>query len=85
LKIDRSFVAGVGVSSQDRACVKAIVDLARGLCLDVVAEGIEDAAQLHELVGLGCDLGQGYHLYRPVPAVDLRHLVGRRDLAPATG
>jgi diguanylate cyclase (GGDEF)-like protein len=85
LKIDRSFVAGVCASSQDRACVKAIVDLARGLCLDVVAEGIEDAAQLHELVGLGCDLGQGYHLYRPVPAVDLRHLVGRRDLAPATG
>jgi diguanylate cyclase (GGDEF)-like protein len=74
LKIDRTFVAGLGESTEDLACVRAIVDLARGLRLSVVAEGIEDADQLRELVGMGCLLGQGFHLYRPMPAADLRHL-----------
>ncbi|HKT03156.1 MAG TPA: EAL domain-containing protein [Rugosimonospora sp.] len=80
LKIDRAFVAGVCESSEGRALVQAVIDLARALRLQVVAEGIEDAQQRDELVRMGCLLGQGYHLYRPMPTTDLRHLVGTRVL-----
>jgi diguanylate cyclase (GGDEF)-like protein len=75
LKIDRAFVAGMCDSGEDRACVKAIIDLARGLRLDVVAEGIDDVDQLRDLVGMGCLRGQGDYLHRPMPAADLRLLV----------
>jgi diguanylate cyclase (GGDEF)-like protein len=75
LKIDRTFVAGVCESTEGRAVVQAVVDLARALSLQVVAEGIEDAQQRQELIGMGCRLGQGYHLYRPMPADELRRLV----------
>ncbi|HEU5110434.1 MAG TPA: EAL domain-containing protein [Micromonosporaceae bacterium] len=66
VKIDRAFVAGLSRSDEDRAVVTAIIELARALCLQVVAEGIEDAAQLRTLRRLGCDLGQGYYLHRPM-------------------
>ena len=66
VKIDRAFVAGLSRSSEDRAVVTAVIELARALCLQVVAEGIEDAEQLRALVRLGCDLGQGYYLHRPM-------------------
>jgi len=83
LKIARTFVAGVCESSEDRACVKAIIDLARGLRLDVVADGIEAVDQLRDLVGMGCLLGQGNHLHRPLPSTELRHLVhGRPEEEP---
>jgi diguanylate cyclase (GGDEF)-like protein len=75
LKIDRTFVAGVCESTEGRAMVQAVVDLARALRLQVVAEGIEDADQRQALIELGCGLGQGYHLYRPMPAEELRRLV----------
>jgi diguanylate cyclase (GGDEF)-like protein len=76
LKIDRTFVAGVCESSEGKAVVQAVIDLARALRLQVVAEGIEDARQREELLGMGCLLGQGFHLYRPMPAEELRQLVG---------
>jgi diguanylate cyclase (GGDEF)-like protein len=66
VKIDRAFVAGVNRSTEDRAVVKAIIQLGRALHLEVVAEGIENGAQLRALRRLGCHLGQGYHLYRPL-------------------
>ncbi|WP_229074984.1 bifunctional diguanylate cyclase/phosphodiesterase [Actinoplanes sp. DH11] len=66
VKIDRSFVSGVTTSAQDNALVRAVVDLGRALRLEVVAEGIEDAEQLQALVRMECDLGQGYHLHRPM-------------------
>jgi diguanylate cyclase (GGDEF)-like protein len=75
LKIDRTFVARVGNSSEDRAVVKAIIDLARALRLQVVAEGVEHADQRYDLLSMGCQLGQGYHLHRPMPAADLRALL----------
>jgi EAL domain-containing protein (putative c-di-GMP-specific phosphodiesterase class I) len=68
LKIDRTFVDGVGVDPDDTAIVRSVIGLARTLRLDVVAEGIEDAAQVGELLRLGCDRGQGFHLARPAPA-----------------
>jgi EAL domain-containing protein (putative c-di-GMP-specific phosphodiesterase class I) len=78
LKIDRAFVAGVCESTEGRAVVKVVIDLAHALHLHVVAEGIEDARQLELLVSMGCLLGQGYHLYRPMRTADLRHLVHDR-------
>ena len=67
LKIDRSFVSGVGDGSQDSVLTEAIVMLARTLQLKVVAERIEQPAQLAFLRELGCDLGQGYYFARPLP------------------
>ena len=67
LKIDRSFVRGLGRNSADRAIVKGVIDLAHALGLQVVAEGIEDREHLVELRALGCDLAQGFHFARPLP------------------
>jgi diguanylate cyclase (GGDEF)-like protein len=68
LKIDRSFVAGVGRDREDDAIVDMILSLAKALDLHVVAEGVETAAQRDQLNRLGCDYLQGYHLGRPVDA-----------------
>lgn len=68
LKIDRGFVRDLAEDSEDAAIVSAIVALGRTLNLQVVAEGVETAAQRSFLAGLGCDALQGYLLGRPVPA-----------------
>jgi diguanylate cyclase len=60
LKIDRSFVAGVGRRSDSSAIAAAIVSLAHALRLKTVAEGIEQPEQLHWLTAIGCEFGQGY-------------------------
>ncbi len=78
LKVDRTFVADVCESSEDRAVVQAVIDLARALSLEVVAEGIEGSRQQRALVGMGCTLGQGYHLCRPLGSADCRRLVKDR-------
>ncbi|MCV2395388.1 EAL domain-containing protein [Actinotalea sp. M2MS4P-6] len=67
LKIDRSFVQGLGKASEHDEVVKALVALARALDLRVVAEGIETAAQLEFLTAQRCEHGQGFLLGRPVP------------------
>jgi diguanylate cyclase (GGDEF)-like protein/PAS domain S-box-containing protein len=68
LKVDRSFVAGLGAAGGDEAIVAAIIKLAHTLGLEAVAEGVETAAQLARLRALGCNLAQGYYLARPMPA-----------------
>ena len=72
IKIDRSFVMHMATDPADAMIVRSTIDLARNLGLRVVAEGIEDAQALETLRALGCHLGQGYHLGRPVPAEALR-------------
>jgi diguanylate cyclase (GGDEF)-like protein/PAS domain S-box-containing protein len=67
LKIDQSFVAGLPGDAKDQAIVNAILAVARGLGLRVVAEGIETLAQSKTLVSMGCDALQGFYLSRPVP------------------
>ena len=67
IKIDRSFVAGLEAAA-DRSIVDAVIALAHGLGIGVVAEGIETTSQAELLRELGCDLGQGYLFSRPVPA-----------------
>jgi EAL domain-containing protein (putative c-di-GMP-specific phosphodiesterase class I)/CheY-like chemotaxis protein len=71
VKIDRSFVAQLGIESESTAIVTAVVHLARSLGLGTVAEGVETAEQGLQLKLLGCDLGQGYHWGRPMPAGEL--------------
>jgi EAL domain-containing protein (putative c-di-GMP-specific phosphodiesterase class I) len=74
LKIDRSFVDGLGADLQDTAIVRSVVDLAQALDVTVTGEGIETAAQEAELRALGCDGGQGFLFARPLPAVELERL-----------
>ena len=77
LKVDRSFVAGLGADPEDLAIVRAIADLARSLNLQVVAEGVETDTQRVTLLGLGITEGQGWLLGRPSPPAALsRHFKG---------
>jgi EAL domain-containing protein (putative c-di-GMP-specific phosphodiesterase class I) len=71
LKIDRSFVDGLGQSTEDTAIVRAIVDLARAIGLGVVAEGIEHPRQVDELLRLGVRRGQGWMYGKAVPWAQL--------------
>jgi diguanylate cyclase (GGDEF)-like protein/PAS domain S-box-containing protein len=66
LKIDRSFVEGLGVEQERTAIVEAVLGMARALSLDAIAEGVENEAQLSELRRLGCDYAQGHLFSRPL-------------------
>ena len=68
LKVDRSFVAGLGSSGQDPTIISTVVDLAHKLGLQVVAEGVETEAELRAVGAMGCDEAQGFLLGRPGPA-----------------
>lgn len=68
IKIDKSFVQGMVDSGSDRAIVAAIMDLARGFALDVIAEGVETETQRELLRVAGCDEIQGFLMGRPIPA-----------------
>jgi len=68
LKIDRSFVKGIGQNVEDSAIVRAVITVAKSLGLAVTAEGIESADQLEQLRSLGCDHGQGYYFAKPMPS-----------------
>ncbi len=82
LKIDRSFVAGIGTDEDKGEIVKLIVGLALALGLEIVAEGTETAAQVEYLRELGCQFGQGYYFAKPAQATGTRPsaaLSGERD------
>jgi diguanylate cyclase (GGDEF)-like protein/PAS domain S-box-containing protein len=68
IKVDRSFVTGLGLEADDTSIVEAVVRLGHSLGLSVVAEGVETPLQLNRLRELGCDKGQGYLFGRPRPA-----------------
>ncbi len=68
LKIDRSFVRGLQTNGRDAAIVRSIIELGHRLGVQVVAEGVEEAATYGLLAALGCDLVQGYYISRPVSA-----------------
>ncbi len=67
LKIDRSFVAGLGDRPESEALVSGIINLGHGLELEVVAEGVETEQQARRLERLDCDFAQGYYFGRPAP------------------
>ena len=68
LKIDKSFIDGLGRAQEDTAIVDHVIGLAHALGLKVVAEGIEEELQHKALRSLGCDFAQGYYFSRPQPA-----------------
>ena len=68
IKVDRTFVNGLGIDNEDSTIVEAVVRLGHSLGLAVVAEGVETPLQLSRLRELGCDRGQGYLFGRPRPA-----------------
>jgi predicted signal transduction protein with EAL and GGDEF domain/DNA-binding response OmpR family regulator len=68
LKIDRSFISGLPQDSENAAITRAIIAMAHGLKMVVVAEGVETGEQLVLLEEYGCDLVQGFYLGRPAPA-----------------
>ncbi len=76
LKVDRSFVHGLGTNADDRAIVQAVVALAQSLGLATIAEGVETTEQLEVLQELGCTAAQGFLFSRPHPPHDLNALVG---------
>jgi len=75
LKIDRSFIAGLGQDtdgvSKDAEIVLAMIDLTHALGLKAVAEGVETAEQLAQLRNMGCDFAQGYYFSEPLPSEEL--------------
>ena len=71
VKVDRSFIDGLGSKPQDAAIMRAIVEMCRALGLTVVAEGVETDAQLRQLRQLGCGQVQGYLLCHPRPAEEI--------------
>jgi diguanylate cyclase (GGDEF)-like protein len=81
LKIDRSFITHLAADDDDLQVVRSTIDLAHHLGLTVVAEGIEDARSLALLQQHGCDLAQGFHLGRPVPADTLLDQLRQRGIA----
>ncbi|NEH89380.1 EAL domain-containing protein, partial [Rhizobium leguminosarum] len=81
LKIDQSFVRDLGVDSNDRAIVSAIIRMAQALGIRTTAEGVETAEQLEYLREQGCDEAQGYYFSRPQSAEHITPLLLQRRLA----
>jgi diguanylate cyclase (GGDEF)-like protein len=77
LKIDKAFVAGIGIERDVPSLVRAMVDLAQIFDLTVVAEGIERAEQIPDLIALGCELGQGHYLSYPLGPEDANEMLDR--------
>ncbi|MEW9898068.1 DUF3330 domain-containing protein [Chitinivorax sp. PXF-14] len=78
LKIDQSFVAGLADDARDRTIVHTVIQLAHGLGMDVVAEGVETAASLELLRQAGCNVVQGFLFAQPMPAAEFVRFASRR-------
>jgi diguanylate cyclase (GGDEF)-like protein len=81
LKIDPSFVAGLPADADDVSLVKAILAMAKGLSLQVVAEGVETSQQVEFLAAQGCHCAQGYFFARPMDSEAYGRFLQSRDLA----
>jgi EAL domain-containing protein (putative c-di-GMP-specific phosphodiesterase class I) len=77
LKVDKSFVDGLGKDPESTAIVTAVISLAKSLGMRVTAEGIETVEQMQHLEHLDCDQGQGYHFSRPLPPEAAEELLSR--------
>jgi diguanylate cyclase (GGDEF)-like protein/PAS domain S-box-containing protein len=85
LKIDRSFVGGLGADIEDSAIVAAIVSLADTLGLTAIAEGVETTSQRDCLISLGCVRAQGYLFARPLTALDAERSLDAAVASPGAG
>ncbi|MFN0092342.1 MAG: putative bifunctional diguanylate cyclase/phosphodiesterase [Acidimicrobiales bacterium] len=71
VKVDRQFVQNMMVDDDDAAIVRAVIELGRGLGIEVVAEGVQDALTYEHLAETGCDVAQGFYISRPAPPGEL--------------
>lgn len=85
IKIDRTFITGIGQSSIDETIIKSIVYVASQLGFDLIAEGVENREQTDFLLAHGCAHVQGFLFYRPLPACEIGPLLKRPGLAMKTG
>ena len=85
LKIDKTFVDGLGHDPDDEAIVRAMIGIAQALGLQLVAEGIETTVQAARLQEMGCTLGQGYLFARPGPAATIVPLLSSVSWVPSGG
>ncbi len=82
LKIDRSFVSPLLRDESDLIIVRSTINLGHDLGLNVIAEGVEDELTLKRLAQLGCDLAQGYHVSKPLPADKFTDWIGLGSTTP---
>jgi len=78
LKLDGSYVSGLGERPTDEAIVRHVASLARALGIATVAEGIQEAAQVDRLLEIGCELGQGFYFSEPQPPTIIGSLLSRQ-------
>lgn len=67
IKIDQSFVRGLGEDVEDTAVVRMVVELAHTFGMEAIAEGVETEEQARLLREMDCDMGQGFHFSKPLP------------------
>jgi EAL domain-containing protein (putative c-di-GMP-specific phosphodiesterase class I) len=81
IKIDQTFVRDLGVRSSSASIVSAMSGIARGFGLSLVAEGVEKQEHVEALRAFGCDVMQGYHFSRPLPAPEVGEYLARFNTA----
>jgi EAL domain-containing protein (putative c-di-GMP-specific phosphodiesterase class I) len=84
LKIDQVFVRRLGQNRKSLTIVRSLVDLSHNLGLTATAEGVENQVGWDQLAAAGCDVAQGYHVSRPLPATDLEVWLDQRSPLPST-
>ena len=80
VKIDQSFIADLESDQASRSIVSAVIDLARAMDMTTIAEGVENPAQLCQVVALGCDFCQGFYFAQPMSAADFDTVMQFSDL-----
>jgi EAL domain-containing protein (putative c-di-GMP-specific phosphodiesterase class I) len=85
LKVDRSFILNMTANDNDAILVRSAIDLGHNLGLTVVAEGVESDAHVAALRSFGCDIVQGYHYARPMPAADVSTWLARHGRGQRVG
>jgi diguanylate cyclase (GGDEF)-like protein len=85
LKVDRTFVLDMDRDQEDAVLVRGAIELGHNLGMTVVAEGVEGAAHVDALRALGCDIAQGYHYARPMPAADLKQWIAAQQVTVPSG
>ena len=84
LKLDKDFFLQNTMDDRDKTVINSIIQLAKGLGLSVISEGVETEAQVEYLTGIGCDMAQGYYYYKPMPLPDFERQLVKSQEAPST-